>query len=234
MPAKPPKPAKITPLKANTVKGSCGEVKARRENGVTDATGDIHAGYAGWTNVEFAFTFTTETSKSTVDRIYCAPTNTYFDDVQECLSNCQASLGAFTGICEPVAVIEVSAKPSVVMTKSIRTYALEWQPSARKKECGKLAAEWHERIARHEGRHVADAEEEFTSLQDRVRTTTKDKTYRGNGTTAEDAEKDAEQKLRRDVEAQIADSYERIKKAGDRFHAEPDGGEILDPVCNGC
>jgi uncharacterized membrane protein YphA (DoxX/SURF4 family) len=223
--------APIIPVPGNEIDDDCSSISRYREIvGVQDKDGNGHPGYSGWTDVTFSYTYDPPTKRIS-SKLRCNCTDKNYSSIEECQKECKASLGCFTGICEPVNHVCISVASSGVRFKATtESYRLQWKPKGKlSSKCQIEKSSWERRIEEHEGRHVADAQ---ALAEDATRAW--QTTYEECAMTEDAAANAVRNKLEADLKAKLKELEKQNVERAEQWHKTTEGQPIIDPDCSQC
>ncbi len=191
--------------------------------GVTDYDGNAHPGYYGWSLVEFRYSpFFYDRGFLSRAQYHCPCNNTTYQTLDECLSNCQVTLGCFTGICEPVGQTCITAnKVDVRFYANIHTTVAKWDPDESLSAiCLGEKFRWESDILKHEQQHYKDIE---SILEDLNQQWKQQQSFEGCGSTEAEADNNLQQSIQQALDNEINSLIQEAERMANEFHSRPEG-----------
>lgn len=216
-------------------KGNCAQLKNFIESRGACDEEDCRKGSAAFTQLR-APTFSYSYSKKTTQKVKCSCSGKMYDaeDISKCVKECKASLGCFTGICEPVGegFIKLTSTPYQITVGSpeIHVFMINWISDDASRKCKKALKEWNNLIKTHETVHVDDA---LGLISKKIKVKN---THYGEGATEEEAKVMLEESIANELKQEFSKLLEKFAEDSNQFHSQEEGKnpDVSRLLCDFC
>ena len=202
--------------------------------GVKDTSGTNHPGWAGVTDyLSIEHDIKYYGTKKQVTNLWCEPKKKFYNDTATCQRECKASLGGFTGICEPAGTVTCITAENLQanFTAPLVIKRIDWLPIRPISDACKAEKEkWEKEVDTHEAKHAEDIKTILDDANQRWRS----KTFEACGETYELAKKRLDEKISSAAADEEANIKRLINEKSNEFHNSPAGKlrELNCTICN--